>query len=126
MSARPVNDNDLLLLGQRMGFPGKWCDGDDIPWTDESTMPSQLQHINSTASAAFAVTGPLAEARACMLCIQGIPAKSTTDSEASNQTANAEEVKEEETNILLEGRTKMRHIQEADNPVDHLRSNAAY
>jgi hypothetical protein len=90
----------------------------------ESKMPSQLQHINPTACAAFAVTGPLAEARACMWCIRVIPAKSTQ--EASNQTADAEEVDEEETNILLKGRTNMLRILEADNQVDHLRSNAAY
>jgi hypothetical protein len=87
-------------------------------------MPSQLQHINPTACAAFAVTGPLAEARACMLCIRVIQAKSTP--EASNQTADAEEVEEEETNCLLKGRTNMRQIREADNQVDHLRNNAAY
>ncbi len=91
-------------------------------------MPSQLQHINPTACAAFAVTGPLAElaaeARACMLCIRVIPAKSTP--EASNHTADAEEVEEEETNILLKGRANMLQIREADNQVDHLRSNAAY
>jgi hypothetical protein len=86
-------------------------------------MSSQLQRINTTACAAFAVTGPLAEARACMLCIRVIPAKSTL--EASNQTADAEEVEEEETNILLKERTNMRRIREADNQVDHLRSNAA-
>ncbi len=51
-----------------------------------------------------------------------IPAKSTP--EASNQTAGAEEVEEEKTNILLRGRTNMRQIREADNQVD--RSNAAY
>ncbi len=90
----------------------------------ESKMPSQLQHINPTACAAFAVTGPLAEARACMLCIRVIPAKSTP--EASNQTADAQEVEEEETNIILKGRTNMRQIRETDNQVDHLRSNEAY
>ena len=89
-------------------------------------MPSQLQHINPTACAAFAVTGPLAEARACMLCIRVIPAKSTP--EASNQTADAEEEEEEEeeTNILLKRRTNLRQIREADNQVEHLRGNAAY
>ncbi len=88
-------------------------------------MQSQLQHIHPTACAAFAVTGPLIEARAaCMRCIRVILAKSTP--EASNQTADAEEVKEEETNILLKGHTNMRQIREADNQVDHLRSNAAY
>jgi hypothetical protein len=46
--------------------------------------------------------------------------------EASNQTADVEEVEEEETNILLKGHTNMRQIREADNQVDHLRSNAAY
>ncbi len=92
----------------------------------ESKMPSQLQHINPTAFAAFAVTGPLAELRAyqCMRCIRVNPAKSTL--EASNQTADEEEVKEEETNILLKGRTNKSQIREADNKVDHLRSNAAY
>jgi hypothetical protein len=90
----------------------------------ESKMQSQWQHINSTVCEAFAVTGPLAEARACMRCIRVIPAKSTP--EASNQTADAEEVKEEETSILLKGRTNMRQIREADDQVDHLRSNAAY
>ncbi len=69
-------------------------------------MPSQLQHINPTACAAFAVSRPLVEARACMLCVLVIQAKSTP--EASNQTADAEEVEEEETNILLKGRTDMR------------------
>jgi hypothetical protein len=59
-----------------------------------------------------------------MLCIWVIPAKSSL--EASNQTADAEEVEEEETTILLKGRTNMRRIREADNQVDHLRSNAAY
>jgi hypothetical protein len=38
---------------------------------------------------------------------------------------DAEEVEEEETNILLKGRTNMRKISEADNQVDHLSSNAA-
>jgi hypothetical protein len=47
----------------------------------------------------FAVTEPLAEARACMLCIRVIPAKSTP--EASNQTADAEEVEEDESNNLF-------------------------
>jgi hypothetical protein len=89
----------------------------------ESKMQSQLQHINPTACAAFAVNGPLAEARACMQCIRVIPAKSTP--EASNQTADAEEDEEEETNILLKGRTNMRQIREADNQVNHLRGNAA-
>ena len=103
-----------------MGFPGKLCDGDDI--RRESEMPSRLQHINPTACEAFAVTGPLAEARAYMRCIRAIPAKSTP--EANNQTADSEEVEEEETNILLKGRTNMRQIREADNQVD--RSNAAY
>jgi hypothetical protein len=87
----------------------------------ESKMQLQLQHINPTACAAFAVNGPLAEARACMQCIRVIPAKSTP--KASNQTA--EEDEEEETNILLKGRTKMRQIREADNQVDHLCGNAA-
>jgi hypothetical protein len=41
-----------------------------------------------------------------MLCVLVIQAKSTP--EASNQTADAEEVEEEETNILLKGRTDMR------------------
>ncbi len=89
-------------------------------------MPSQLQYMNPTACAGFAVTGPLAEARSCMRCIWGIPANSTP--EASNQTGDAEEVEEEETNILIKGRTNMCQIREADNQVDvdHLRSNAAY
>jgi hypothetical protein len=59
-----------------------------------------------------------------MQCIRVIQAKSTP--EASNQTADAEEVEEEETSILLKGRTNMRQICEADNQVNHLRSNAAY
>ncbi len=59
-----------------------------------------------------------------MRCIRVIPAKSTQ--EASNQTADAKEVEEEETNIRPKGRTNMRQIREADNQVDHLRSNAAY
>jgi hypothetical protein len=54
----------------------------------------------------------------------GASAKSTP--EASNQTADAEEVEEEETDILLKGHTNMRQFREADNQVDHLRSNAAY
>ena len=74
----------------------------------ESKMQSQLRHINPTACAAFAVTGPLAEARACMRCIRVIQAKSTP--EASNQTADVQEVEEEETNIFLKGRTNMRQI----------------
>jgi hypothetical protein len=72
-------------------------------------MQSQLQHINPTACAAFAVTGPLDEARACMRCIRVIPAKSTP--EASNQTADAEEVEEEETDILLKGHTNMHQLE---------------
>jgi hypothetical protein len=51
-----------------------------------------------------------------MRCIRVIQAKSTP--EASNQTADAEVVEEEETN-------NMRQIREADNQVDYLRSNAA-
>jgi hypothetical protein len=90
----------------------------------KSKIPSQLQHINPTACAAFAVTGPLAEARACMLYIRVIPAKSTP--EASNQTVDEEEVEEEETNILLKGHTNTHQIRKADNQVNHLRSNAAY
>ncbi len=81
---------------------------------------------NPTACAAFAVTGPLAEARACMQCIQVIHWQAKSTPEASNQIADAEEVEEEEANILLKGRTNMRHIREADNHVDHFRSNAAY
>ncbi len=87
-------------------------------------MPLQFQHINPTACATFAVSGPLAEAHACMRCMRVIRAKSSL--EASNRTADAEEVEEEETNILLKGHTNMRQIREAENQVDHLRSNAAY
>ncbi len=63
---------------------------------------------------------------ACMRCIWAIPAKSAL--EVSNQTAEVEEVEDEETNILLKGRTNMHQIREADSQVDHLqvRSNAAY
>ncbi len=84
----------------------------------ESKMPSQLHHINPTVYAAFSVTGPLAEARACMQCIRVIPAKSMP--EASNQTADPdpEEAEEEETNILLKGRINMRQIRKADNQVN--------
>jgi hypothetical protein len=53
-----------------------------------------------------------------MRCIRVIPAKSTP--EASNQTADAEDIEEEETSILLKGRTNMRQIREADNQVDPL------
>ena len=49
-----------------------------------------------------------------------IQAKSTL--EARNQTADVEEVEEEEPNILLKGRTNMSQTREADNQVNHLRS----
>ena len=52
-----------------------------------------------------------------------IPAKSTP--EANNQTADADEDKEEGPNHLLKGRTNMRPIRKADNQVDHLRCNEA-
>jgi hypothetical protein len=58
----------LARLTQVMSWEGINCA------SDESKRPSQLQHINPTACAAFAVTGPLAEARACMRCIRVIPA----------------------------------------------------
>ncbi len=41
-------------------------------------------------------------------------------------SADAEDVEEEETNILLKGHTNIRQIREADNQLDHLCSNAAY
>ncbi len=66
-----MNDNGLYLLGSAHGVPRevmwrRWHSMD----RRESKMLSQLQHINPTACAAFAITGPLAEARTCMLCIR--------------------------------------------------------
>jgi hypothetical protein len=72
----------------------------------------------------------------CSICLNWTSVRSTClhlvhpgnpcqiNAEASNQTADAEEVEDEENNIPLKVRTNMRRIREADNKIYHLRSNA--
>ncbi len=110
--------------GLRMGFPGKWCDGDDIPWTDRIKDAVAIASQKSHCLCSICRNWTSDQSTRLHAVHPGNPGQINAGGHQPNR--DAEEVDEKETNILLKGCTNMRQIREADNQVDHLRSNAAY